>query len=186
MRDLSREALYDLVWSKPISLLAGEFNLSGNGLKKICGKLGVPVPHRGYWAKLAAGKPALRVPLPLREPGAPSALKTGRSVAWRWPTDPDAELAEPEPIEPIFDEPLASLEERIRRRVRKVRPVRDLDHPHPEIRKVLEWDQKRIKQREGTCRAAAGAAGRPKPAKPAPPPGTAGYPPPSSQAARDR
>jgi hypothetical protein len=33
------------------------------GLKKICAKHRIPVPGRGYWAKVAAGKPVARQPL---------------------------------------------------------------------------------------------------------------------------
>ena len=53
----TRRELYDLVWSKPILKLAEEFGLSDRGLAKICERHRIPVPPRGYWAKLAAGKP---------------------------------------------------------------------------------------------------------------------------------
>lgn len=53
---MTRRELYDLVWSKPILKLAEEFNLSDRGLAKICERHRVPVPPRGYWAKLAVGK----------------------------------------------------------------------------------------------------------------------------------
>lgn len=52
---ISRRELYDLVWSKPISKLAPEFGLSDRGLAKLCTRHRIPVPPRGYWAKLAAG-----------------------------------------------------------------------------------------------------------------------------------
>ena len=43
--------------------VAPEFGLSGNGLAKLCRREGIPVPERGYWAKLAYGKPVKRSPL---------------------------------------------------------------------------------------------------------------------------
>jgi hypothetical protein len=46
---LSREDLYELVWSKPMTELAQDFALSDVALAKRCRKLGVPVPGRGYW-----------------------------------------------------------------------------------------------------------------------------------------
>lgn len=55
-RILTRRELYDLVWSKPMSKLAVEFGLSDRGLAKLCERHRVPVPPRGYWAKLNAGK----------------------------------------------------------------------------------------------------------------------------------
>lgn len=59
-----REALYKEVCNSPITALAGKYGLSDNGLRKICVALDIPLPGRGHWQKLAAGKPS-RVP-PLR------------------------------------------------------------------------------------------------------------------------
>ena len=64
MRDLvSRTTLYDLVWSVPVSRLARQLQLSDRGLAKICAREDIPVPPRGYWAKLQYGKPVKRPPL---------------------------------------------------------------------------------------------------------------------------
>jgi hypothetical protein len=64
-REITREELHRLVWSKPTRTAAKEFDLSDVGLAKICRKLGVKKPPRGYWAKVAAGgrvkKPSLGV-----------------------------------------------------------------------------------------------------------------------------
>jgi len=61
---LSREELYQKVWATPIERLATEFGISGVGLAKICKRMDVPVPPRGYWAKLAAGQKLKQTPLP--------------------------------------------------------------------------------------------------------------------------
>ena len=53
---VSRKDLYARVWATPMSQLAASYGVSGNGLAKICGRLKVPCPPRGYWAKKAAGK----------------------------------------------------------------------------------------------------------------------------------
>jgi hypothetical protein len=45
---LTREQLYDEVWSEPMATLAQKYGLSDVGLAKICRKLDVPVPWRGY------------------------------------------------------------------------------------------------------------------------------------------
>lgn len=52
---LSRQELYDMVWSKPMTTLAKEFNLSDNGLRKICKKHDIPIPKVGHWEKLKYG-----------------------------------------------------------------------------------------------------------------------------------
>ncbi len=65
---LSREELYALVWATPMSRLAIQYGLSGNGLAKICRRLDVPYPPRGYWARKEAGKKVTQVPLPAIRP----------------------------------------------------------------------------------------------------------------------
>lgn len=66
---LDRTILFERVWSTPISKLAEEWGLSGPGLAKACRRLKIPVPPRGYWAKVAAGKKVRRAQLPKLPPG---------------------------------------------------------------------------------------------------------------------
>jgi hypothetical protein len=61
---LSREELFQRVWANPVATVAKECGVSGRGLKKICERMEVPVPPRGYWAKLSAGKPVRQARLP--------------------------------------------------------------------------------------------------------------------------
>jgi hypothetical protein len=65
---ISREDLYELAWSKPLSELAKDFGISDVGLAKRCKRLGIPVPGRGYWARVDAGQAPYRPKLPKREP----------------------------------------------------------------------------------------------------------------------
>ncbi len=58
---LNREQLLSDVWAAPLQTVAPRYGLSDVGLKKLCARLQVPTPGRGYWAKLKAGK---RVPSP--------------------------------------------------------------------------------------------------------------------------
>ena len=64
---LTREDLYELAWSKPIFELAKDFGISDVGLAKRCKRLGVPIPGRGYWARVNAGQTPHRPKLPKRE-----------------------------------------------------------------------------------------------------------------------
>ena len=64
---LSREDLYELVWSKPMVELAQDLRLSDVALAKRGRKLGVPVPGRGYWARVASGQEPHRPTLPKRD-----------------------------------------------------------------------------------------------------------------------
>lgn len=61
---LSRQELYEGVWSKPMSVLAREFGLTGNALAKICSRVNVPYPSRGHWMKVSAGTAPARPALP--------------------------------------------------------------------------------------------------------------------------
>jgi hypothetical protein len=74
MARYDREKLYQQVWSQPVQKVAKEYGMSNVALAKICRKLRVPLPGRGYWAKLAAGKTvALRPSLPpIPEPNNPA------------------------------------------------------------------------------------------------------------------
>lgn len=64
---LSRQELYARVWSTPMRKLAMEFGISDVGLAKLCRRHKVPVPGRGYWARLAADQKPKRIPLPTVE-----------------------------------------------------------------------------------------------------------------------
>ena len=67
--DLDRPALFKKVWSQPVTAIAAEWGLSDRGLGKACRRLRVPVPPRGYWAKVATGKRVRRPKLPELAPG---------------------------------------------------------------------------------------------------------------------
>jgi len=61
---VTRERLYEQVWSVPLSQLCERYGLSDNGLRKVCRRLNVPIPWRGYWAKVEAGHRVKQTPLP--------------------------------------------------------------------------------------------------------------------------
>jgi hypothetical protein len=62
-RHITRAELYPKVWSEPMVKIAREFGISDRGLAKTSKRLDVPVPPRGYWAKLQAGKEVSKLPL---------------------------------------------------------------------------------------------------------------------------
>jgi len=65
MARYSREQLYEKVWRMPVRLAAREYGVSDVAIGKVCRKLHIPVPGRGYWAKRAANRPVEpRPPLP--------------------------------------------------------------------------------------------------------------------------
>ena len=62
---LTRQELYDLVWENPLSKLAKKYNLSDNGLRKVCKKLDIPLPKNGYWQKIQYNKKVSKEKLPV-------------------------------------------------------------------------------------------------------------------------
>ena len=61
---LSRSKLYELVWTTPVTELAKRFGISDVALAKRCRAINIPLPPRGYWARIAAGQTPRRPPLP--------------------------------------------------------------------------------------------------------------------------
>jgi hypothetical protein len=59
-----RQQLYDLVWAEPLLGLSKKYNISDVGLRKNCLRMGVPVPGKGYWAKMQHDKATTVTPLP--------------------------------------------------------------------------------------------------------------------------
>jgi len=53
---MKRSQLYALIWAEPMRRVAPRLGLSDVGLSKLCRRNNIPVPPRGYWAKVRAGK----------------------------------------------------------------------------------------------------------------------------------
>lgn len=68
---ITRDQLYEKVWSQPAIAIAKEFGISDVAVAKICKKLDVPKPKLGYWAKKQHGKWVKQSPLPPLKPGTP-------------------------------------------------------------------------------------------------------------------
>ncbi len=61
---LTREELYERVWTTAMRHLGPELGVSDVGLKKICKRFNIPTPPLGYWAKKEHGKAPKRPALP--------------------------------------------------------------------------------------------------------------------------
>jgi hypothetical protein len=127
---LTRQELYEKMWSRPAIALAEEFGISGRGLGKICSRFEIPVPPRGYWARLAAGKHVTRAPLPTAKADHPSEI---------W-------------IQPSPESPAAALPEQVKEELTAVLQNRDqiqvpetLRSPHPIVERWLEQKRERRK-----------------------------------------
>lgn len=82
----SREDLYEWVWREPASQVARRLGLSAAGLAKICDRLDVPCPPRGFWTRPGEARVQQRPPLPPSPLGAVMAgprTRDGRSASRR-------------------------------------------------------------------------------------------------------
>lgn len=137
---LERDALYEEVWTEPISRLAPKYGLSGNGLKKICAKLNIPVPPRGYWARIQHGYKAKKVPLPKLKKGGPETHTLQTSEAQ---TATKKENLSPEAIKLI---------EAIDSNRSKIIVPRKLTNPHTLTRQVRDELKTKNPDEHGTIR----------------------------------
>jgi hypothetical protein len=64
---LTREQLYEIVWSEPMHRLGKHIGISDVAIAKHCRRLGIPLPPRGYWNKLHAGKKVIKAQLRPRD-----------------------------------------------------------------------------------------------------------------------
>lgn len=72
--ELTREELYERVWTIPAVELAVELGISDVGLGKICRRMGIPKPPPGYWRRVETGKEVSHVALPKAKPGEPRSV----------------------------------------------------------------------------------------------------------------
>jgi hypothetical protein len=144
---LTRQELYDLVWSQPMHKLAPRFGISGVALAKTCRRADIPVPERGYWARLQAGKIVVKRQLAARALG----MSDGVTVGQR-PYETHVQLVsrllnEPIPSPPIFSEDLACVTERVRKMVGRVSVPYASGRLHPLVARLLDEDA-RLRQAE--------------------------------------
>ncbi|MEA3114341.1 MAG: hypothetical protein QOG58_4140 [Caballeronia sp.] len=147
----TRHQLYERVWAEPISALAKTLQVSDVWLAKTCRLIDIPLPPRGYWARLYAGQVVSKTLLPLRAPGASDQVTVGRGRYHdRHPVESKAATA-PEP--PAYEETEAQVAARIDKMVPKGwRPARSLDAPYPAIARLLSEDQERRTVRDRSPR----------------------------------
>jgi hypothetical protein len=57
MQELSRAALYELVWSKPMTEIARDLNVRDQHVAVACDLFDIVRPRAGHWQKVGHGKP---------------------------------------------------------------------------------------------------------------------------------
>lgn len=77
---MSRQALYEQVWAQPMTKVAKEYGISNVALAKICKKLNIPCPWRGYWRRKETGKSVKPLPLPPNSDPTKQAVTIHRTI----------------------------------------------------------------------------------------------------------
>ena len=120
---LTREQLYEQVWTDPMTKVAARLGLSDVGLAKICYQAEIPVPPRGYWAKKRNGKRVFRKKLPkLDEP---------IEFVFR----PQLRVVTPKPPEPEYGEEVDALIAAAKS-LPKIMPRTELTDLHPLVERT--------------------------------------------------
>ncbi|MBB2768257.1 UNVERIFIED_ORG: flagellar biosynthesis/type III secretory pathway chaperone [Rhizobium esperanzae] len=138
-----RDHLYELVWAVPVVKLAKEQGISDVAFAKTCKLHNIPLPPRGHWAKIEAGKKVFQQPLPERALGMPREVSfAGDRWNYYGPTPTNLVELELRPPPP-FEEPISIVRGKLEKKVKKIAVARDMAMAHPVIRKLLEADAPR-------------------------------------------
>jgi hypothetical protein len=150
-RSFTRSALYELVWSEPMQSIARGFSLSDRGLAKICASANIPVPARGYWAKLEAGKSVMKPALPPRGLGQPDLVCIGREDYDRASDDADI-LNSPIPPPPVFTPDMSVVKAQASALVAKAPlPLRESYGWHSQIQRLIDADAERARKQAASA-----------------------------------
>ncbi len=149
--DLTRQELYDLVWSMPMTHAAKKFGISDVMLGRICAERHIPKPQRGYWASIQSQSKKgrdkfIKPPLPnMPEPDKSfdsfmSQEYKAREASRTDVFDP-SDLNDPvRPPPPAFTETLEEFRTRIEAVFPKLTEPSELINLHPIVQKVLDQD----------------------------------------------
>jgi hypothetical protein len=134
---LTREQLYELVWSQPMHKLGKQIGISDVAIAKRCRKLGIPVPRRGYWNRLHARKKVSKAALHPRDLGTINEAEFSGTL-----TDELRALITGQPgVAAVQDDDIETLAARFRKRLGKVAAPRDFSSTHPAVAKLLQEDE---------------------------------------------
>lgn len=142
MPTLSREALYGRAWADPMPTVAASFEVPASALRQACRDADIPLPGSGHWVRLRAGKPVVRTALAPRGP-AMAQWVTITPHGLSHLEARQAELAEPLPDPPVFDEPIESVRARTMARVGHVTALHTFDRACADVRRLLAEDDRR-------------------------------------------
>lgn len=144
----TRQEFYELIWSEPASKLGPRLGISGVGLAKLCRRAEIPVPERGYWARLQAGKTVQKRPLPPRGLVMSDTVTIGKNPYESYAAESARLLAEPIPPPPTFGDDMSQVAERVQHLIGKVRAPSTFGRAHPLVACLLDEDERRRERQQ--------------------------------------
>lgn len=146
---LTRKALYELVWSQPRTQIAKTMRVSDVWIGKQCRALNVPAPPPGYWAARAARGAGAKLPAKYQQP------PLSYTVAERIQEDHDDLAAQldaldlpnaplPLPSAPVFEETVAAAVARYATFARQQVGRRRAVERYPVVQRLLDEDERRV------------------------------------------
>ena len=136
IRVYERERLYEQVWARSVRTVAKDYGVSGVALAKVCKRLQVPLPGRGYWASSEEKRARRRVPLQPLQPGHKDRIEVfaweprpaSERVEGQADGDEPVEAKEAPPVVPVADT-LRSLHRALAGQRKALRVVEGRTHP---------------------------------------------------------
>lgn len=133
---MTREELYELVWSKPMTEVAKSLGVSGSYMARVCTHLSVPRPNLGYWAKHAVGKTPPRPPLPAARPGDQLSWSKGETLPFL--LEPRPAGGKPHQPEQTLGKGMHALLGGVKFHFENSRPVKENEHLRPKKRLLVD------------------------------------------------
>ena len=126
----SRDALYKEVWAEPVMTVAKRYGVSGNAIAKVCKKLHIPLPGRGYWARKAYGYSVRQIALPSMREVPVLWQPEIKPIQEKAPIDPELELIDQRLMKGEFSPCTTNLKHTAQlEAVRKAMHARRKQHP---------------------------------------------------------
>ena len=143
---LTRRELYDLVWAKPRSEIAKQFEISGVRLGKLCREMNVPAPPRGYWANVVGRRRRRKFLQPPLTYNLAERIEDDHAAVWASLPDFDPKnLNQPMPPPPVIPTSREETMERYRLLVDQVSMPKATRGLHPITQKYVTEDERLAK-----------------------------------------
>lgn len=144
--NLTRKELYDLVWAKPRTEIAKQFEISAVRLGTLCREMNVPAPPRGYWANLAGRRRKRKYIKPPLTYNVAERIEEEHAAVWASFPDFDPKIFDQDiPPPPHIPYSLEETLERYKLLVYQGPMPKATREAHPITQKLITEDERRAK-----------------------------------------